>query len=72
MNKIYRLIWSSVKERWVIVSEKVLSKGYIPASTVDVICVASLLLASAGTFHALPSGGQLVAGQAAISQLQDR
>ena len=35
MNKAYRLIWSRVKEAWVVVSEKVAGKGGPRAATVE-------------------------------------
>ena len=66
MNEIYRLIWSRAKHAWMVVSDKVMSRGAAPARTVGALCAAALL--AAGSAHALPSGGQVAAGQAAISQ----
>ncbi len=67
MNKAYRLIWSAVRECWMVVSEKVSAKGCLPAITVGALTVATLF-GSGNIVHALPGGGQAVAGQATISQ----
>jgi len=72
MNKIYRLIWSRSREMWIAVSEKVAAGWFRRPLTVGAL-VLSALLAAGGTAkaldpHALPTGGQVVAGTAAISQ----
>ena len=46
MNRIYRVIWSKVKEKWLVVSEKVASKGARPAVTIGCLTAAALLLSS--------------------------
>lgn len=64
MNKAYRLIWSRVKEAWVIVSENVAGKG----GPLPVAC--SLLAAftlAAGSASALPTGPQVVSGTVGIN-----
>ena len=72
MNRIYRVIWSKAKEKWVVVAEKVAARGCCPATTVGALTLAALL-ASGGSVSALdpgalPTGGRIVAGQGAISQ----
>ncbi len=64
MNKTFRLIWSAVREAWIVVSEKVTAKGGIPARTVAALAVVGLL--AAGSAHALPQGGQVVGGSSSI------
>ena len=72
MNKIYRLIWSKAKEMWLAVSEKVAAGWYRRPLTVGGLALAALLAAGAPARaldpNALPTGGQVVAGQAAIAQ----
>jgi len=63
MNKAYRLIWSRVKEAWVVVSEKVTGKGGPRAATVT---LSAALLLAAGSASALPTGSQIVSGSAGI------
>ncbi|WP_298270670.1 GLUG motif-containing protein [Geobacter sp.] len=71
MNKIYRLIWSRAKEKWVVVSEKVAAKGAVPSATVGALTLAALLAAGGGAFAldpgALPGGGRITAGSGAIT-----
>ncbi|MFZ4859328.1 MAG: filamentous hemagglutinin N-terminal domain-containing protein [Desulfuromonadaceae bacterium] len=66
MNKAYRLIWSKAKERWVIAAEIIKGNGGPSPVTVAAAVVTSLIMAASGA-HALPVGGQVTAGQAAIS-----
>ena len=72
MNKSYRLIWSRMKEVWVVVSEKVAAKGARPAVTVGCFAAALLLAASGPALAldpgALPTGGRITAGGGAIEQ----
>ncbi|THF67290.1 filamentous hemagglutinin N-terminal domain-containing protein [Pseudothauera nasutitermitis] len=67
MNQAYRLIWNHVTNTWVVVSEIARSNGKRSSSTV---LAAGLILAPAIAFggNALPSGGNVIRGQAAISQ----
>ena len=71
MNKIYRLIWSRAKEKWVVVSEKVAAKGAIPSATVGALTLVALLATGGGAFAldpgALPGGGRITAGSGTIS-----
>lgn len=64
MNKAFRLIWSAIKETWIVVAEKVASKGGIPAT---VSLSAAALMLAAGTAAALPTGAQIVHGTAGIN-----
>ena len=66
MNKAYRLIWSKAKERWIIAAEIIKGNGGPAPITVAAAIVTSLIMAASGA-DALPTGGQVVAGQAAIS-----
>ncbi|NTW51412.1 MAG: hypothetical protein HGB22_02300, partial [Chlorobiaceae bacterium] len=42
MNKVFRIIWSSVKEKWIVVSEKASAKG-CPIFTVGALSFGALL-----------------------------
>ncbi|MBV5339678.1 MAG: filamentous hemagglutinin N-terminal domain-containing protein, partial [Deltaproteobacteria bacterium] len=66
MNKAYRLIWSKAKERWIVAAEIIKGNGGPPPLTVAIAIVTSLIMAVSGA-DALPTGGQVAAGQAAIS-----
>ena len=66
MNKAYRLIWSKAKERWVIAAEIIKGKGGPSPITVAAAVITSLIMAASGA-QALPTGGQVAAGQAVIS-----
>jgi len=71
MNKIYRLIWSKAKEKWVVVAEKVAAKGCCPAATVGALTLAALLAAGGAAFAldpgALPTGGKITTGSGTIA-----
>ncbi|MDP2142718.1 MAG: YDG domain-containing protein [Gallionella sp.] len=73
MNKIHRLIWSVVRNAWIVAPENANSRGK-PASSPKRLAAAlvTALIAQAAYAapapNALPTGGQVVAGQAAISQ----
>ena len=72
MNKSYRLIWSRIKEAWVVVSEKVAAKGARPALTIGCLTAAATFATSGMALAldpgALPTGGRIAAGSAVISQ----
>jgi len=72
MNKIYRLIWSRSREMWIAVSEKVAAGWFRRPLTVGALALSALLAAGNPAYaidpNALPTGGQVVAGQANISQ----
>ncbi|MBV5340335.1 MAG: filamentous hemagglutinin N-terminal domain-containing protein, partial [Deltaproteobacteria bacterium] len=67
MNKAYRLIWSKAKERWIVAAEIVKGNGGPPPVTVAAAVLSTVLVFAATGAHALPIGGQVAAGQAAIS-----
>ena len=73
MNKTYRTIWSKVREAYVVVAEIVAgnggpSRGRAAArGKVAAAVISTFLLLSAGVAYALPSGGQVAAGQVVIS-----
>jgi filamentous hemagglutinin family protein len=68
MNKAYRLIWSKAKERWIVAAEIIRGNSGPPPVTVAAATVISAVLAlSASAAYALPTGGQVAAGQVAIS-----
>jgi fibronectin-binding autotransporter adhesin len=72
MNKVYRLIWSRTREMWVAVCEKVAAGWFRRPLTVGALVI-SAMLAAGGQAQAvdpntLPTGGQVVAGQASIAQ----
>ncbi|MDD2308233.1 MAG: filamentous hemagglutinin N-terminal domain-containing protein [Desulfuromonadaceae bacterium] len=64
MIESYRLIWSSTKDIWIVVAEKVASKGGPRAVTVT---LSAALLLAAGSASALPSGSQVMNGTAGIT-----
>ena len=72
MNKSYRLIWSRMKEAWVVVSEKVAAKAARPAVTVGCFAAAFLLAACGSALAldpgALPTGGRITSGIGGIEQ----
>ena len=72
MNRIFNLIWSKTKERWIIVSEKVKGNGKVPSSPLRSLAVLTALFAAAGPVYAidpsaLPSGGKITSGNGAIA-----
>ena len=67
MNKAYRLIWSKIKDAWVIVAEIVKGHGGPSPITVAAAVLGVSLTLVAPYAHALPAGGQLAAGQAVIT-----
>ena len=71
MNKTYRLIWNELTHAWVAVAETVRSHG--KRAQRSVLAAAILAVLPAPTLaqvaaNALPTGGQVVAGTASISQ----
>ena len=72
MNKIFNLIWSKTKEKWIVVSEKVKGNGKVPTSQLLSIAVLTALFSSTGVAYgidstALPTGGQITSGTGAIN-----
>ncbi len=77
MNKTYSLIWNNARQTWVAAPENAKSRGKSTSRAKPIIAaLASVLIAQAANsaFAAppapstLPTGGQIVAGQAIISQ----
>ncbi len=72
MNRIFNLIWSTTRERWIVVSEKVKGNGKVPSSPLISLAVAAAMFASGGTAYALdpgalPAGGQITSGSGSIA-----
>lgn len=72
MNKTYRLVWSDVQQTWVVTHEHVKTRGKRGGGRVGALLAGALLApalhAAQPAVNALPTGGQVVAGQAAITQ----
>ena len=64
MNRIYRLVWSAVRNVWIPVAETARGRG--KRSTPKLIAAALSLTCAIA--HASPSGGQVVAGTGSITQ----
>jgi len=73
MNKTYRIVWNDARQTYVVASEVATSRGK-PASTVKRVAtvLAGTMMAhqvlAAPSPNALPSGGQVVSGEASVSQ----
>ncbi len=72
MNKIFNVVWSHTKERWIVVSEKVKSNGGVPKSPLRSLAVLVALLAAGDPAYALdsaalPTGGQVTSGSGSIA-----
>ena len=76
MNKTYRLIWNDFTHTWVAVSEIARARGKRASGAVLLAAAGFIAVPPAPTFAAppnppvatqLPTGGQLVAGQATIA-----
>ena len=69
MNRVYRLIWNRAKRLWVVAPERAKGGGFVVGSIVvaGLSVAASEALADPGP-NTLPTGGQVVAGSASISQ----
>lgn len=65
MNRIYRLVWSKVRNAWVAVAEN--AKGHGKGTSRSKLIVAAMSL-SATVAQAAPIGGQVVSGAGSISQ----
>jgi len=72
MNHIYRLIWSQITQTWVATAEIAKSCGKASSGTVGPgLTLALAFVATPGwalDVASLPTGGQVVAGSASISQ----
>ncbi len=45
MNRIFNLVWSNLKQRWIVVSEKVKGNGKVPSSPLRSIAVLAAMFA---------------------------
>ena len=64
MNRIYRLVWSRVRNAWVAAAETARGRGKGSSRKL----VAAALSLSAALAQAAPAGGQVAAGAGSISQ----
>ncbi|MCK9388536.1 MAG: filamentous hemagglutinin N-terminal domain-containing protein, partial [Sulfuritalea sp.] len=71
MNRAYRLVWSELHNTWIAVAEFARTRGKRASGVVTAAGMLALGAASAGAAapapNALPTGGQVTVGQAAIS-----
>ena len=65
MNRVYRLIWSAVRNVWIPVAEKTRGRG---RRACRALVVATLSLGAAYAQAGGPSGGQVIAGTGSIGQ----
>jgi len=70
MNSIHRIIWSKIREKWIVVSEKA-GAGGCPIILVGALSLAALLATTAPALaieaDALPTGGQITSGTGTIA-----
>lgn len=70
MNKVHKIIWSVIKEKWIVVSEKAGASG-CPVITRSALSLAALLSFSEPAFALdpgeLPTGGVISSGSGSIS-----
>ncbi|PTQ88853.1 YDG domain-containing protein, partial [Agitococcus lubricus] len=62
LNRAYRLVWDEIRQLWIPVAECVRCRG----KRGRVLTLASSLLLSANSVLALPTGGQITAGEGVI------
>ena len=67
MNNTYRLIWNELANTWVAVAENAKSRGKRAAGALLLTAVAGAALAQTVGSQQLPTGGQIVSGNGAIS-----
>ncbi|PJC87573.1 hypothetical protein CSW98_00120 [Vibrio sp. HA2012] len=71
MNKIFRVIWSKVKNQWQVVSELTSTRVKSSRSNTSTICVVILLFTTNSVLAiettTLPTGGTVTSGTASIS-----
>ena len=68
LNHVYRLVWSHVLNAWVAVAETSRGRGKGSNRKLAAAAAAMTALALGGPALAAPTGGQVVAGTASISQ----
>ena len=72
MNRIFNIIWSRTKEKWIVVSEKVKGNGKVPSSPLRSLAALTAFFAAGGAAYAidsgsLPTGGQITSGSGTIA-----
>ncbi len=72
MNRIFNLIWSKTKEKWIVVSEKVKGNGKVPSSPLRSLAALTALFMGGVPAYAidpgsLPTEGQITAGSGTIT-----
>ncbi|ACF11780.1 filamentous haemagglutinin family outer membrane protein [Chlorobaculum parvum NCIB 8327] len=71
MNKIFRIVWSAVKDKWIVVSEKSSAKGAYMFTVGAIMSLAAFMAMASPAMAldpgALPTGGQVAAGSASIT-----
>ncbi|MCX8017570.1 MAG: filamentous hemagglutinin N-terminal domain-containing protein, partial [Rhodocyclaceae bacterium] len=67
MNKSYRIVWSQVRQAYIVAHEKA-AWGGRPGATLAAAAALLLGLISPGLAADLPTGGQIVAGSGSIAQ----
>ena len=72
MNRIFNIIWSKSKERWIVVSEKVKSNGKVSRSLLLSFALLSSMIAAGVPVFALdpgtlPTGAEVTSGNATIT-----
>jgi filamentous hemagglutinin family protein len=72
MNRIFNLIWSKTKEKWIVVSEKVKGNGKVPSSPLRSLAALTALFMGGVRAYALepgslPTEGQITAGTGTIT-----
>jgi len=76
MNTVFRIVWSHARNAWMVVCELARSGGKSATTgnrrptltALGLIALSSLSYAAPPATNALPTGGQIVAGQGAIAQ----
>jgi filamentous hemagglutinin family protein len=74
MNRIFNLIWSRTKEKWIVVSEKVKGNGKVPSSPLrSLAALTALFMGGVPATYAidpgsLPTEGQITAGRGTITK----
>jgi filamentous hemagglutinin family protein len=72
LNRAYRLVWSELRNTWIAVAEFACARGkrssvVIAAGTLLAVGAGMAIAAGEPSLTALPTGGQIVAGQVGIS-----
>ena len=68
LNHVYRLVWNSVTQAWVVVSEITKSKGKSKSQKAAQVVTSAMLAGFAGLAVAGPEGGVVTGGNGTINQ----